>query len=70
MIKKRICELADFFYSSNSSDDVPLRMACIRGQFGGFDLDRENFILLFTILSKSHDLKKDLAEFMEVMDAK
>jgi hypothetical protein len=70
MTKKRIIELANFFYSSNSSKDVPLRIAFVTGQFSGFDLDREEFISLFTILSKSYDLKKDLAEFVGAMYAK
>ena len=62
---QRINELADFFYSSNSSDDVPLRVTCITGRFTGFDLDQEDFIDLFTILNKSKNLKKDLAQFVE-----
>ena len=68
--KKRVIELADFFYSSNSSQDVPLRIACTTGQFTGFDLDREEFISLFSILAKSKDLKKDLEVFVEAMNAK
>ena len=62
---KRIKELADFFYSSDDSNEVPLRFACVTGRYTGFDLDREGFIALFTILSKSEDLKKDLAGFVE-----
>jgi hypothetical protein len=70
MTKKRIIELANFFYSSNSSKDVPLRIAFVTGQFTGFDLDREDFISLFSILAKSKDLKKDLEVFVEAMYAK
>ena len=70
MIKKRITELADFFYSSNSSQDVPLRIACTTGQFSGFDLDQEEFISLFSILAKSKNLKRDLEVFVEAIYAK
>jgi hypothetical protein len=48
--KKRIIELADFFYSSDSSEDVPLRLCCETGRFTGFDLNRDEFISLFSIL--------------------
>ena len=65
MTLKRIRQLADFFYSSNSSNDVPLRISCITGRYTGIDLDREGFISLFIILSKSEDLKEDLADFLE-----
>jgi hypothetical protein len=65
MTLRRIRELADFFYSSDDSKDVPLRFACTTGRYTGFDLDRESFIALFAILNRSKDLKKDLAQFME-----
>jgi len=68
--KKRIIELADFFYSSDSSEDVPLRLCCETGRFTGFDLNRDEFISLFSILAKSKDLKKDLRVFVEAMNAK
>ena len=68
MTIKRIRQLADFFYSSNSAVDVPLRISCVTGQFTGFDLDRESFISLFKILAKSQNLKEDLAAFMESQD--
>jgi hypothetical protein len=70
MIKKRIIELADFFYSSDSSEDVPLRLCCETGRFTGFDLDRNEFISLFSILAKSKNLKGDLEVFVEAMNAK
>jgi hypothetical protein len=70
MTKKRIKELADFFYSSNSSEDVPLRLCCETGRYTGFDLNREDFISLFIILNKSKNLKKDLAEFVEQVYAR
>ena len=65
MTLKRIRQLTDFFYSSNSAVDVPLRISCLTGQFTGFDLDRESFILLFKILTQSQNLKEDLTAFVE-----
>ena len=65
MTKKRIQELADFFYSSDSPRDVPLRLCCETGRYTGFDLNREDFISLFIILSKSKNLKTELAQFVE-----
>ena len=70
MTKKRIQELADFFYSSDSSEDVPLRLCCETGRYTGFNLNRDEFISLFSVLAKSKDLKKDLEVFVEVMNAK
>jgi len=70
MTKKRIKELADFFYSSDSSEDVPLRLCCETGRYTGFDLEREKFISLFSILARSKNLKEDLKVFVEAMDAK
>ena len=69
MTKQRIQELADFFYSSNSSHDIPLRICCVTGQFAGFSLTKEGFIALFSILSKSRDLKKDLENFLNTINA-
>jgi len=68
--KKRIIELADFFYSSDNSKDVPLRLCCETGRYTGFDLDREKFISLLTILARSKNLKEDLEVFVEAMNAK
>ncbi|MGA2331302.1 MAG: hypothetical protein ABSG75_06030 [Syntrophales bacterium] len=65
MTEKRIEQLADFFYSSNSSKDIPLRISCSTGRYTGIDLDREEFISLFIILNQSEDLKKDLTDFLE-----
>ena len=66
MTKKKILQMADFFYSSDSADDVPLRLVCVTGRYTGFDLSRDDFITLFQILSKSHDLKSDLLKFREM----
>ena len=65
MSKDRIEELAKFFYSSNDSNIVPLRIAIVTGQYTGSDLDKKDFITLMKILSKSKDLKKDLILFLE-----
>jgi hypothetical protein len=62
---ERIKKLADFFYSSNSSNDVPLRLSCLTGRYTGIDLNKESFIAIFVILNRSTDLKKDLAAFLE-----
>jgi hypothetical protein len=70
MTKKRIQELADFFYSSDSAIDVPLRICCETGRYSGFDLNRDEFISLFSILAKSKDLKRDIEAFVEAMNAK
>ena len=64
MTNKRIKELAGFFYSSNNSNDVPLRLAITTGQFLGFDLQKEDFIELLILLRKSKNLKIDLKEFL------
>jgi len=68
--KKRIQELADFFYSSDDARDIPLRICCETGRYTGFDLNREEFISLFSILAKSKDLQGDLRVFVEAMNAK
>lgn len=65
MNPRRIRKLADFFYSSNSANDVPLRLCCSAGRYAGFDLEREDFIELLHILERSDDLKGDLAAFVE-----
>jgi len=63
MTKKRIKKLADFFYSSNSSTKVPLRIAITTGMTGN-DLTKQQFIELITILSNSVNIKDDLREFV------
>lgn len=65
MTRKRINELADFFYSSNNVVDVPLRLACETGRYSGFSLDKEAFIKLMVLLNKSKNLKQDFANFVE-----
>lgn len=64
MTLKRIRQLAEFFYSSDNIADVPLRISCIMGRYAGFDLEQQDFIELFVILSKSNNLKKDLSSFV------
>lgn len=66
--KNRVLELADFFYSSDDSNVVPLRIAIITGRYTGSDLTRENFIKLLSILNNSNNLKEDLIEFREEIE--
>jgi hypothetical protein len=70
MTKKRIRELADFFFSSDNARDVPLRICCETGRYSGFNLNRDEFISLFSILTQSKNLKEDLKVFVEAMNAK
>ena len=65
MNKKRVQKLADFFYSSDDSKLVPLRISVITGGYTGSDLTKENFIKLLSILNDSNNLKEDLIEFLE-----
>jgi len=68
MNKERVLELADFFYSSDDSNVVPLRIAIITGRYTGSDLTKENFVKLLFILNNSDHLKKDLIKFLEDLD--
>jgi hypothetical protein len=65
MNKERMQKLADFFYSSDDSNVVPLRISIITGRYGGADLNRENFTKLLFILNNSDHLKEDLTGFLE-----
>lgn len=64
MTKKRIKQLADYFYSSNDSNVIPLRLAAIRGMYTVFYLSKRAFIDLLTILNKSENLTNDLTEYV------
>ena len=68
MTEDKIQQLAEFFYSSNNSNDVPLRLAITTGMYSGFDLKKDNFIKLFTILNNSKNLKKDLMNFRKDLE--
>lgn len=68
MTNKRIRELAEFFYQSNDSNDVPLRLAITTGMYSGADLNKNRFIQLMTILTKSQNLKMDLLVFREEVE--
>ena len=68
MTNKRIQELADFFYSSHCSKDVPLRISITTGQYSGNDLAKEDFIELMKILSFSNNMKNDLNEFLGITE--
>ena len=61
----KIKKIADFFYSSNEVDDIPLRLSVITGGYTGFDLSKESFIELLTILNDSDDLKGELEKFVD-----
>jgi len=68
MKKERVLELADFFYSSDDSNIIPLRIAIITGKYTGTDLTKENFMRLLSILSDSSNLKEDLLKFREGLE--
>jgi hypothetical protein len=68
MTNKRIQELAEFFYQSDNSNDVPLRLAITTGMYSGADLSKDRFIQLMIILKKSQNLKRDLLAFREEVE--
>lgn len=68
MNKKRMQELADFFYSSDDSKMIPLRIAIVTGGYTGTDLTKENFVKLLSILNNSKNLKEDLNKFLEDLE--
>jgi len=68
MNKKRVQELADFFYSSDDSNIVPLRISVTTGGYTGEDLNKENFVKLLYILNNSVHLKEDLLKFREDLE--
>ncbi|MBU1122366.1 MAG: hypothetical protein KKF54_06710 [Candidatus Omnitrophica bacterium] len=68
MDKKRINEIAEFFYSSNNASDVPLRIMATTGMYSAFDFPKEGLIELLHILNKSKNLKDDLMKFREKYD--
>ena len=65
MDNKRIQQLADFFYGSDDSNSVPIRIMASTGMFGGFDFDKDGFTELLFILRDSVNLKDDLSKFRE-----
>lgn len=65
MTKERIQELIDFFFSSNDSNEVPLRIGAITGQYSMFVPEPEALAVLLDILENSTDLKTDLLKFRE-----
>lgn len=64
MDKNKIKKLSDFFYNSNSTKYVPLRLSISLGEFAGFDLNKHSFSELLDILSNSRRLKRDLELFI------
>ena len=60
----RIKKVVEFLYSSNNSQDVPLRISVTFGM-GGDDLTKEELAELLVILSNSINLKEDLLVFRQ-----
>jgi len=52
-------KLAKFFYSSNSSNDVPFRLSLSAGQYSGFDLDEEQIKELLKFLQDEKNYNKE-----------
>lgn len=52
MTKKKIRWLADYFYSSDSSLDVPCRISLSMGM-GGSDLTKKQFVDFLTVLEEA-----------------
>jgi hypothetical protein len=67
MDNNHIKALGEYFYSSNTSKDVPLRLSVLTGM-SGFDMDREQFERLLSILENSIDLTRDLSNFLNSYD--
>ena len=67
MTNKRIKELADYFYSSNSSSDVVFRLSLSFGM-GGCDMSYSQFVNLMEILSRSDNFIDDLNVFATRID--
>lgn len=63
MKNSRINFLADFFYSSNTSLEVPCRISLSFGM-GGIDLSKPELIEFLMILNKSENIKTDLDNFV------
>ena len=62
-----INKLSKFFFSSNSADDVPFRLALVAGQYCGFDLKNEEqtkALLEFLDNEKNYN-KEKFEEFLE-----
>ena len=64
MNKKRIYELAAFFYSSNTTNEVPLRIS-IESGMAGRSLTKQEFVDLMDLLENSENLKEHLDNFWE-----
>jgi len=62
-ILRRLIEVADFLYSSNSAEDIPLRITMSRGM-AGWDLTKDEFIELIFIFLCSEELEEELWDFV------
>jgi hypothetical protein len=61
MTKERIEELANYFYDRESPR---CRLSVIQGM-SGFDLSRQAFVRLLTVLSNSYELDSELEYFIQ-----
>jgi len=68
MTNKRIQELVKFFYGPRWRQRIPLKISCNTGEFSGFDISKDSFIVLMKILSKSNNLKSDLTKFRDIRE--
>lgn len=68
MTNDQINKLADFMYSSNSSNDVPFRLSLSCGMAGD-DIDKEEFIKLMQFLSRTNCTKAEFSKFLETIYA-
>lgn len=66
MRTKQIRMIAEFFYSSKSSKDVPFRIALVSGSYAGYDLNYHELIDLLEMLSNTtqETIKADMAEYL------
>lgn len=67
MDNKRIVELADFFYSSDETGEVPFRLSLSFGM-GGADITYDGFIRLMKYLSDGEINKQSANELLEDID--
>lgn len=67
MTNKKIQEIADFMYSSNSSTDVPFRLSISTGQYAGFDLSKDDLITLFKHLRDCEVSKYSFEILLEML---
>ena len=62
MNKRRINELANFFFHADNANEVPFRISIIAGM-AGQDLDAQKFKELLYLLENSENLFEDTNNF-------